>query len=84
MNIILWIIFGALAGWIASLVTGTNAEYGLVKNILIGVGGALLGGFIARLFGLGNVSGFDAVSLLIAVFGAVLIIMLIRVGRSNK
>lgn len=47
MNVILWIIFGGLAGWIASLITGTDASIGLVGNIIVGVVGAFLGGWIA-------------------------------------
>ena len=49
INIITWIIFGALAGWLASIIMKTNAEQGAVANIIIGIIGAFLGGFIMRL-----------------------------------
>jgi uncharacterized membrane protein YeaQ/YmgE (transglycosylase-associated protein family) len=83
VNIIVWILFGALVGWIASLIMSTNAEQGMVKNILIGIGGALVGGWLARLFGLGSVDGFDAVSLLIAIAGAVMIIAILKAAQHH-
>ncbi len=81
MNIIIWIIFGALVGWIASLIMSTNEEQGAIKNIVIGIGGALLGGWLAQVFGLGSVDGFDGISLLIAIVGAVIIIAVIKAIR---
>lgn len=86
MNIIIWIIFGALVGWVASLIMGTNGQQGAVQNIIIGIAGALLGGFIARVLGIGSVDGFDVMSLLIAVFGAMAIIAIVRAmrGRNHK
>lgn len=70
----MWILFGALAGWIASLIMNTNEEQGAVANIVIGILGALLGGFIARLLGGTDVSGFNLYSLFISVIGAVILI----------
>jgi uncharacterized membrane protein YeaQ/YmgE (transglycosylase-associated protein family) len=79
MSIIAWIIFGALAGWIASLIMGTNAQQGALANIIIGIIGALLGGLVVNLLGGGEgFTGFDITGLLIAVLGAVLLIGLIR------
>ncbi len=46
MNFILWIVFGGLAGWIATMITGADAGYGVLANILIGIVGAFIGGFI--------------------------------------
>jgi uncharacterized membrane protein YeaQ/YmgE (transglycosylase-associated protein family) len=74
-GIIMWIIIGALAGWIGSKVMGTDARQGGVANIVVGVVGALLGGFLTRtLFGdrPGN-NGF-IVSFLVAFVGACLVI----------
>ena len=50
MGIIVWIIFGALAGWVASMKLKTNDEQGPIGNIVVGIVGALLGGFLARMF----------------------------------
>lgn len=78
MGLILWIIFGALAGWIASLVMKTDAEQGAIMNIVLGVLGAIAGGFVANLLGFAGVSGFNIYSLFIATVGAVLLIGLRR------
>lgn len=82
MNIVVWIAFGALVGWIASLIMETNEAQGAFANIVIGIAGALFGGFIARTLGLGEVGGFDFMSLLIAITGSVIIIAFLRAFRS--
>jgi uncharacterized membrane protein YeaQ/YmgE (transglycosylase-associated protein family) len=74
-GIIMWIIVGALAGWIGSKIMGTDARQGGLANIVIGVIGAVVGGFVARnLFGdsPGN-NGFIA-SFFVALVGACLVI----------
>lgn len=78
MSIVVWIIFGALAGWIASILTGTNEQQGMIGNIIIGVLGAFLGGFIANMFGMSDVNGFNLYSLLVAIFGAVVLLSIKR------
>lgn len=77
MEIIAWIIFGALAGWIASMIMGTNAEQGAIGNIIVGIVGAIIGGFIMRSLG-AEVSGFNFGSLLVAIGGAVLLLFIMR------
>jgi uncharacterized membrane protein YeaQ/YmgE (transglycosylase-associated protein family) len=57
MGIILWILFGALVGWIASLIMKTDAQQGALLNIVVGVVGAVLGGWIMSAMGQGGVSG---------------------------
>ena len=74
MEIILWIIFGALVGWIASMIMKTNEEQGGLANIAIGIAGAVIGGFIARQFGSEGVTGFNLNSFFIALLGSVLLI----------
>ena len=73
MNILLWIVLGALAGWLAGMIMGQEGRNWLV-NILIGVLGAAIGGVVASLLGLGGITGFDLYSLLIAVAGACLLL----------
>ena len=51
MGIILWLVFGAVAGWLASLIMKTDAEKGAVANIIVGIIGAMIGGFVFSLFG---------------------------------
>ncbi|HRH23887.1 MAG TPA: GlsB/YeaQ/YmgE family stress response membrane protein [Candidatus Magasanikbacteria bacterium] len=78
MGIILWIIFGALAGWIASLIMKTDAQQGAIGNIVIGIVGALIGGFVMSLIGSTGVTGFNLYSLLVAILGAIILIWIIR------
>jgi len=70
MGIIAWIILGALAGWIASMIMGTNSEQGGVMNIVVGIIGAFIGGFIMSMLGQSGVSGFNLYSILVAIAGA--------------
>ncbi|OPZ86264.1 MAG: hypothetical protein BWY76_01031 [bacterium ADurb.Bin429] len=79
MNILLWIIFGALAGWIASVIMGSRQ--GLLGDILIGIVGALLGGWLGSLLLGVGITGFNLVSLLLAVVGAVILIAILRAFR---
>jgi uncharacterized membrane protein YeaQ/YmgE (transglycosylase-associated protein family) len=81
MNILLWIIFGALAGWIASMIMGTNAQMGALANIIVGIIGAVIGGFIMNAFGAPGVSGFNLPSMLVAIVGAVVLIFLVGLLR---
>lgn len=70
MGIIAWIILGALAGWIASMIMRTNAEQGAFANIIVGIIGAFLGGLVMSMFGQEGVTGFDIRSILVAIAGA--------------
>ena len=84
MSIVLWIIFGALAGWIASMLTGENARMGAVANIVVGIVGAILGGWIVSLLGGSGVDGFNLGSLLVAIAGAVILILIVRAVTSDR
>jgi uncharacterized membrane protein YeaQ/YmgE (transglycosylase-associated protein family) len=77
INIILWIIFGALAGWIASIITGKNRKMGGLANIVTGIIGAFLGGWIMNLLGFQGLTGFDLWSLFVAIVGAVVLILVV-------
>ena len=75
LGIIGWIIIGIVAGWLAEKVMGRN--HGLVTNLIVGVVGALIGGFIAQnLLGI-PVGGFNLVTLLVAFGGAVILLFLL-------
>ena len=76
MDILLWIILGAAAGWIADLVMAS--AHGLLEDIILGIIGAFLGGWIMNSFGQPGVTGFNIYSLVVAVIGAV---VLIFIGR---
>ena len=79
MGIILWIVFGALVGWVASMVMKTND--GVIMDIVIGVVGAILGGFIMSLLGKSGVNGFNIYSFLVALLGAVVLLWIVRTIR---
>lgn len=83
MSIIMWIIFGALVGWIASMIAGTNAQQGAIANIVVGIVGALLGGFIMQLFGQSGISGFNLYSIVVAIVGAVVLLWIYRTVTSG-
>ncbi|MFA7285550.1 MAG: GlsB/YeaQ/YmgE family stress response membrane protein [Candidatus Paceibacterota bacterium] len=84
MGIILWIIFGGLVGWVASLIMNTDAEQGVLLNIVVGIVGASLGGFIVDGIGGTGVNGFSLYSFLVALLGAVVLIFLVKAVRSGK
>lgn len=80
-----WLVFGALAGWIASKIVGKDASMGAVANIVTGIVGSFIGGFIAsNLFGLGKVSGFNLYSILIAVAGSVILLLIVNKIQERK
>lgn len=83
MGFILWIIFGALAGWIASVIMKTDYDQGTLTDIVLGVIGAMVGGFLMNFFGQSGVTGFNFYSLVVAVIGAIVIIYIGRAIRNR-
>jgi uncharacterized membrane protein YeaQ/YmgE (transglycosylase-associated protein family) len=84
LNIIGWILFGALAGWLASIIMKTNQQQGALANIVIGILGAIIGGFIFSMLGGDNVDDFSLYSLIVAVIGSVILIALLKAFRGPK
>jgi uncharacterized membrane protein YeaQ/YmgE (transglycosylase-associated protein family) len=74
MGLVGWIILGALAGWIASMFTGNNRRMGLAANIIVGVIGSSIGGFVFNLLGGHGVTGLNLWSLIVAVVGSVILL----------
>ncbi len=83
MSIILWIIFGGLVGWVASIIMNTNAQQGILLNIIVGIVGASLGGLIMGGVGRGGVGGFSFYSFLVALLGAIVLIFLVKLIRGG-
>jgi uncharacterized membrane protein YeaQ/YmgE (transglycosylase-associated protein family) len=81
MAIILWIVFGALVGWIASLIMKTDAQQGALLNIIIGIVGAVIGGWLMNTFGSAGVTGFNLYSFIVALLGAIVLIGIVKVLR---
>lgn len=78
MGIIGWIILGGLAGWIASKIASTDESMGLGLNIIVGIAGAFVGGFLFSIFGGSGVTGFNLYSFLVALVGAVGLLWIYR------
>ncbi|AHB40276.1 MAG: transglycosylase-associated protein [uncultured bacterium] len=81
MGILLWIIFGGLAGWIASILMKTDRNQGTLLDILLGVVGAVVGGYLMNMLGQSGVTGFNLYSFFVAIIGAVVLIALGRLIR---
>jgi uncharacterized membrane protein YeaQ/YmgE (transglycosylase-associated protein family) len=82
MGIILWIIFGALVGWIASAIMKTNES--LIMNIVVGIVGAIIGGWIMSMLGSTGVTGFNIYSFLVAILGSIILIYIVRAFRKSS
>jgi uncharacterized membrane protein YeaQ/YmgE (transglycosylase-associated protein family) len=82
MGIILWIVMGGLVGWVASLVMKTDAQQGILLNIVVGIIGAMIGGWIMSVLGGSGVSGFNLYSFLVALLGAVVLLAIVKAIRS--
>lgn len=83
MSILAWLIIGGLAGWVASMIMKTNAEQGVIANVVVGVVGALIGGFVFSLLGGSGVNGFNIYSLLVAVVGSVILLAILKAFRKT-
>ncbi|GIZ51421.1 GlsB/YeaQ/YmgE family stress response membrane protein [Noviherbaspirillum aridicola] len=84
MNFIIWIVVGGILGWLASIVMRTDASQGMLLNIIVGIVGALLGGWLlAPLFGTGtiNQNDFSISSLLVSFLGAVILLAIVNLVR---
>ena len=84
MGILLWIIFGALVGWIASLIMKTDAQQGTLLNIVVGIIGSVLGNWIFGSLGETGTTGFNLYSFVVAIIGAVILIAIVRALTGKK
>ena len=82
MGWLAWIIVGALAGWLASVVM--HSRLGLIMDIIVGIVGALVGGFIFNVLGASGVTGFNVWSLFVAFIGAVVLLGVLRLLGGNR
>jgi uncharacterized membrane protein YeaQ/YmgE (transglycosylase-associated protein family) len=81
MNIILWVVLGGIAGWIASMVTDSNRS--ILGDIILGVLGAIIGGWVVALVGGQGITGFNLPSLIVAILGSIVLIWISRAFRSS-
>jgi len=78
MGILTWIVFGLIAGIIAKFIMPGRGPGGIIITIVLGIVGAMLGGYLGHLLGIGDISGFNLHSMLLAIGGALLLLILYR------
>lgn len=84
MNIVIWLVVGGILGWLASLVMKTDGQQGIFLNVVVGIVGALIAGFlIAPMFGTGtiNTSDFSISGLLVSFLGAAVLLAIVNMFR---
>lgn len=87
MNLIIVLIVGGLIGWVASIVMRTNAQQGILLNVVVGIVGALLAGFLlAPLFGTGTITqgAFSLPALLVSLLGSVILLAIVNLFRRGS
>lgn len=85
MSILLWIIIGGLAGWIASIVMKTNAQMGLLANIVVGIIGAFIGGLVFSMLGGSSPDSANPLySLLVATIGAIILLAIVKAVTGRR
>ena len=84
MNILIWLVVGGLLGWVASLLMKTDGQQGIILNVVVGIIGALVAGFVvAPLFGTGtiNTNDFSIAGMLVSLAGAVVLLAIVNLVR---
>ena len=84
MNLIIWLVVGGLIGWVASLIMKTDAQQGIILNVVVGIIGALLGGWLlSPMVGAGTVNqgDFSLMGLLVSLAGAVVLLFIVNLLR---
>lgn len=84
MNILIWLVVGGVIGWVASLVVGTDAQQGVLLNVIVGIVGALVGGWlISPMLGVGTINegAFSLASLGVSLAGAVILLVIVNLIR---
>ena len=84
MNLIIWLIVGGLIGWVASMIMRTDAQQGILLNVIVGIVGAFIGGWlISPLLGAGNINSgdFSIMGLIVSLVGAVILLAIINFFR---
>ena len=85
MGLISWILVGALAGWVASMIMTRDGTMGAIANIVVGIIGALIGGFIVNsLGGDGSISGFNIQTFLVALLGSIVLLAIVNLFTRGR
>lgn len=83
MGILAWIVFGLIAGVVAKLIMPGRDPGGFIITILLGIAGAIVGGFIGTALGFGSVTGFNLGSFIVAILGAILLLGIYRYAKGG-
>lgn len=80
MGVIVWLVMGGLVGWLASMIMGTNAQQGIILNVVVGIAGGLIGGWlIGPLLGAGSINdSITIMSFIVSLLGAVLLLAIVK------
>jgi uncharacterized membrane protein YeaQ/YmgE (transglycosylase-associated protein family) len=87
MNIIIWLVVGGLIGWVASMIMRTDAQQGVILNVVVGIVGAMLGGFLlSPMFGAGTINSndFSLPGLGLSLLGAVILLAIVNLVRRGS
>ena len=87
MNLIIWLVVGGIVGWLASLIMKTDAQQGIILNVVVGIVGAMIGGWvISPLVGAGTVNqgDFSLGGLFVSLVGAVILLAIVNLFRRGK
>ena len=86
MNFILWLIVGGIVGWLASLIMKTDAQQGILLNVIVGIVGAFIGGWlISPLLGAGTINeGFSVMSVVVSLIGAIILLAIVNLFRRGR
>jgi uncharacterized membrane protein YeaQ/YmgE (transglycosylase-associated protein family) len=86
MGILIWLIVGGLVGWLASIIMRTDAQQGMVLNVVVGIIGALLAGFIiSPMIGVGTINeGISVATFLVSLVGAVILLAIVNLFRRGR
>ncbi|MFT4147095.1 MAG: GlsB/YeaQ/YmgE family stress response membrane protein [Mobilitalea sp.] len=82
-NIIVWLILGGVSGWIASKITGDDQKMGFGLNLIVGIIGAFVGGWLAGIFGLGPATGLNLWSFIISIVGSVILLGIVSLFKNK-
>jgi uncharacterized membrane protein YeaQ/YmgE (transglycosylase-associated protein family) len=86
MGLIIWLIVGGVVGWLASKIMKTDAQQGILLNVVVGIVGAFIGGWlIGPMVGAGSINeGFSVMSLVVSLVGAVILLAIVNLVRRGK
>ena len=86
MNFIIWLVIGGIIGWLASMVMRTDAQQGVVLNVVVGIVGALLAGFVVSpMLGIGTINdGISLATFLVSLVGAIILLAIVNLFRRGR